>query len=539
MNPFSDTPQIAPTTEEPILVEINARMVPLMLRALNRYKYPSAWVDEVNYQNGLQQVNRLQEALLTGTTQIVEAVDRLYRLMDEALNGTTYANAELDPEAPPNIIPAIPAVPDDPLPNAGSLRAVAARLWQLAENSGTGQTFAGSALSAEGTPALSDALSWRERLEQLQGTTGGWFGIGAQPVTLANILQASRINTPADEGLIADGFEEILLAASSGGNVAQTAAQFLGIAADTATDGGLAAMQLVTALAQTATAGAQAAQTDRLIAEISMLNRALHGADAAGGNTVPGRAAILPDALFNAQGGNEVSIVDWTQAGVAAAQEISALINVGTPPGTVLSLLDDIRSATRQLAGLEAAGAVVEGSALRLLLEQLECICEGVNGPAEPGIPPYDPTACGALDTLGLTSVEETAGQGEINLSWAGGGGTGEPGQAFIASPYDRPAGVYNAITAGVTGSRQLCVQVVSSNPQSTDLPTFTLRPYIIGSGQDGGRPTIQVGEGSNIVEVWGQNTTESFIAYVTDLSPGGATFTDSWRVYIGYGPVG
>lgn len=586
--------QRAPGEPRAVLVEVDAAMLPLVLSAVAKYHSRAWWASQSDYAEGYPRLLQLQRALLTPMTEpIVTAIDRLYRLLDSALNGTEYAVAPESPPDEPVVTPAIPAAPAlAPAPSALAARSLLARLWQLAENSGTGATFANAALAEVAAFPLDDGRSWRERLLELQGETGGFFGFGAQPVTLRDLLQASRINTPADEGLIADGFQEVLQTAAQGGNIAQAAAQFLGIAADAATDGGLAAMQLVTALAVSASAGAQAGQLDRLTAELSMLNRALHGADAALGNTTPGRSNILPETLYattqNGAGELEefrglaglvtssslesgirravgdtnveivqrlaqlrellrtdvqsdtefVSVADWAKATTAASQELVTLVNQGTPPGTVLSLLSDIRSALRTLAGLEAGGIAVEGSALRALLEQLECICEGVNG-APGGVPEYAPAACEPTATLGLTSIEGTVGRGETNLTWVINGGVGGLLTLVIPDPFNKPPGDYTAVLSNVSGPREICVQMVSDNPASVDLPTLTFEPYVFDGSVSGGRPVEQVGEGSNSITLWGQDTNDQFIGYVVTISPGGTTFADTWRVYLAYGPVG
>jgi len=81
-------PNIAPTSADTILVEIDARMVPVLISATERYNARPFWASDSDWRDGVQALNRIQEALLTGTQSITDAIDRLYRSMDKALNGT-------------------------------------------------------------------------------------------------------------------------------------------------------------------------------------------------------------------------------------------------------------------------------------------------------------------------------------------------------------------------------------------------------------------------------------------------------------------
>lgn len=144
-------PQLSALTDEPILVEINARLVPIIINALERYKYKQFWASEGDYIIGVNQLCIAQEALLTGVTGITEAIDRVYRLLDTSINGRAYAAPTSDPA---DITPAIPLVPEN---------------------------------------ALGELPGLRRQLEEARGMLpGGFLGFGARPPTLADVVLAIR-----------------------------------------------------------------------------------------------------------------------------------------------------------------------------------------------------------------------------------------------------------------------------------------------------------------------------------------------------------
>lgn len=366
---------------------------------------------------------------MTGTTQIVEAIDRLYRLIDTSYNGTQYTAEPPDPVTGDQVVtPAIPAAPPASTDAQNAMRAHLGRLWQLAENSTSGATF-GAGAGITGSTALNDNVPTRETIRAAQGIiNAGWFGIGGQPATMADIINALRVGSQSQAGIIDNALEEILNAGGNTSSIFNAVRGLFDSTVNTIGEGATIGTLLASSMASAAMAGAQAAQLDRLINELSLLNRALVGTDAAvlpanppntvghgalyyqtdPEDTAPGIYGLTAfiarvigegtagyQAQYNLhrirqlleeqgvlgvdQGGNYVGLAEWAMAQTAAAQQISAYINTGTPPGTALALLDDIRSAIRQLAGLEAAGTVVTGSALRMLLDELECICRAVS----------------------------------------------------------------------------------------------------------------------------------------------------------------
>lgn len=229
-------PGIAAPTEEYILVEINARLVPVIISALERYKYPQFWLTDADYQAGVQQLCELQESLLTGATNVTEAIDRVYRLLDSALNGAAYV-AEPDPQDPTRSIvyPALPAAP--------------ANLVGIA-------------------PGL------RRQLLDLQGViNAGWFGIGGEPATLADIVNALRIGSANDTQRITDAIDQIagdslLAQTSQAANIFSTVKGLITDVAGATAEGALLGTLIAGQLATSGMLGVLSSQLDRLTASL-------------------------------------------------------------------------------------------------------------------------------------------------------------------------------------------------------------------------------------------------------------------------------
>lgn len=445
-------PSVAPLTDEPILVEINARIVPLIISAVERYKYPQFWQTELDFISGVQQLEALQEAILTGTTQIVEAIDRLYRLVDTSYNGTQYtATANpADPDGPPLVSPAIPGAPPWTTNQANAMRAHLGRSTWLLENLISGLAAPEGAWIAS-FPGLPDTRPIRDVLRDMQGITGaGWFGIGGRPATLADLLRAGRANDEADRDAIQDAISQI--ENNQGGEEALPGLlrTILDLFGNTATDGGLAAIQIASIVANMSVASGQLVAMRRVIDELALLNRGLQGTAAGLLDPPAERENILNTALYTFMSiseGNgvtlglaplmrallgdpvdgptnvqlagarsllgliasrlvsengDINVADSTLATQAAVLQLYGALGAPVAGVTANQQLDAIRRAIRSLAGLEAAGVTVTGSALAALLEELECICNAVSTTEPPDDPGLNQPPAGACVEIGI-----------------------------------------------------------------------------------------------------------------------------------------
>lgn len=149
-------------------------------------RYP--WRTREDWYNGYQAFAELEEMLMNGCLQqLLESNNRLYRLLDTALNGTQYSAAG------DVITPAIPAVPPDSATATNAMRAHISRMWQLLENDIAGVT-AGPNESIVGAPALPDDGTARQLLRRL---AVGLDGNGT-PAPDDNLLTALRGTAQAD-----------------------------------------------------------------------------------------------------------------------------------------------------------------------------------------------------------------------------------------------------------------------------------------------------------------------------------------------------
>lgn len=451
-------------------------------------------------------------------SQIVEAIDRLYRLNDSTFNGTQYEVAD------GVITPPIPAVPPASTGEGNALRAHVGRLWTLAENAHTGATFSQDA-GINGGAELPVELSWQKRLEAVQGLTGGFFGIGATPTTLTDLLKSSRVNTAADQGVINDGIEEVLGALAAGGSLSTALSTLLSGAADVASDGGLAAVQIAIAVAQQVTAGLLGGQIDRLISALD--GGGLVG-PATGSNNV---LALLNTGLIDS---DQLGLAERTREIALDAATISERLGSQVNGMTSNEQLDAIRQALRSLAGLEAAGAVATGSALQLQLAVLECICQGVSG-TPPSFPIYTAGNCNSAytvrATVPLVPFDATGVAAPVEFEMEA-----DPGGIITVEV----PGLGSCLAVGQ--ARELCIQVVRAGGGANENLGFVCTPYKL-TGVPGSRPTVQLqglaaGDSGFFEAVSSDNGSQ--IAYYITLGNGlGTPVAGQYRIYLSAGAVG
>jgi hypothetical protein len=236
--------------------------------ALKMFELRGYWLSETDYEAGYNAFAEIQAAMANNCLiDLVESNNRLYRLLDSALNGTVYT---VDGDL---VEPAIPAVPPSSTGAANALRAHVGRLHQLAENAATGAAYsAGSGI--DGSPELDYAGSWRARLEAVQGEiNAGWFGIGGQPATLADLVNALRIGSEGDTTRITDAIsaiagDSLLAQGSQAANIFGTITNLVTDTAEVGAEGAILGTLIASSLANAAMAGVLAGQIDRLIAAL-------------------------------------------------------------------------------------------------------------------------------------------------------------------------------------------------------------------------------------------------------------------------------
>lgn len=523
-----------------VLVPIDAALVPLVSGAINKFLERYVWIDETNWQLGYNAFAEIMAAMTNNClSELTEGQNRLYRLLDTALNGTQYAEL---PDG--EISPAIPAAPPAAVTAANAGRAQLARLWQLAENAATAAAFENSAV-AGGAPLDYDG-SWTARLLAVQGTTpAGWFGLEQVPVKLVDLLKAGRVNNTDDKNKIKGAIDQVDSALDVGTDLGTFIKSFLDSAAELGTDGGLIAVQLATAAA-----------TNRALQRIF---RALDGGEIivpsnADNNLLSlARKTAMNDAGTKNSGQLLADILDALGSVAPDPQvvtlltEISARIGPQVAGNGANAQLASMLAALRSIAGLEAAGTIAAGSALRLQLDILECICEAVSGPPTAVTWPPPPEApCGEfypIPVLRATILSFTRDE-DLN-QWVGTFDNWETVDAIDGVTHvPTPAG--SLVTVAGSGTRQLCITY--QWPEGVnDYPAGTLEgifaPYLVNGSRDAVRPVINYGGSAGETEEFyaTENGTELAIGYnLFNVSgPPGVEITSPVRIYIFAGAFG
>ncbi len=231
MDPWKEPPVTAPSSEVCELAPINTHVVPLLLDLIERRKKPRHW-EEGEFSNGLTALCDAQIGLLMGCgDQITESIDRMHRMLANALNGIEYSVTGTDPETgKPIIEPEIPDVPAPLNPERAALR-----------------------VALDELPGIVDA---------------GWFGFGGRKATIADLLAALRIGNSQEASDLGDEIRSLLDGTSSTAVIADFIEDLINNSAQTAAEGGLLVVSAASAIANAAMMGMLSGQIDRLIASL-------------------------------------------------------------------------------------------------------------------------------------------------------------------------------------------------------------------------------------------------------------------------------
>jgi hypothetical protein len=169
---------------ETALLAVDVQLLPFVTGAVARLQERKYWQSDADYYRASEAISQFLECSMTACVgDLLASNDRLYRLLDSGLNGTIYTAAG-DPVV---VTPAIPDVP----PVLAELPGLIARMDHL-----------------------------EIMLDALPGIVApGWFGIGGEKATLADVVKALRIGTTGQATEAIDSFQEILGAAGDLGTV--------------------------------------------------------------------------------------------------------------------------------------------------------------------------------------------------------------------------------------------------------------------------------------------------------------------------------
>ena len=221
------------------LLCVNTAFIPFFRLFFSEMQEVSKWSSRDDWWRSYQVFAEMEEMLMSGCIEtLIEGQNRIYRLLDTALNGVEYTVVTDPVTQITTVTPDQPVVP---------------------------------AMGVGSAPGL------RRQLLDMQGEiNAGWFGIGGQPATLADVVNALRIGNDGQKQTILDTLNNILLAGNAA-TIFQLVEDLLADTVDTIGEGAVVSTLIATSMAQAAIMGAQGAQIDTLIAKIDRLVSSIDG----------------------------------------------------------------------------------------------------------------------------------------------------------------------------------------------------------------------------------------------------------------------
>ncbi len=140
--PITDPPYQAHLSCVPI------ELLPLIVGALESRAQNYVFAEGSAYY-GIQLIRRTQVELINGCTELAEAVDRVYRLLDTQLTGTVYTSQLVAGAV--QVVPALPAAPAAP---PRSVHSRLERLEYLLDNAYNGAIHAPDFAASDGVRPL-------------------------------------------------------------------------------------------------------------------------------------------------------------------------------------------------------------------------------------------------------------------------------------------------------------------------------------------------------------------------------------------------
>jgi hypothetical protein len=120
-----------------VLVLLPAPLVPHVAGSMRELEEREYWFSDADHESGYNAIAEVYICMATGClTELVEAQNRLYRLLDTQLTGTEYAASELD-----GVITVLPPIPAAPPPPLRSFHSRLERLEHLLDNAYNGQQY--------------------------------------------------------------------------------------------------------------------------------------------------------------------------------------------------------------------------------------------------------------------------------------------------------------------------------------------------------------------------------------------------------------
>jgi hypothetical protein len=213
------------------LLCVNTAFIPFFRRFFNEMQDSSRYSTRDDWWRSYQVFAEMEEMLMGGCVQqLIDIQLRTYRLLDAALNGVAYTATTDSGTGITTIAPDIPTVPANVVGIAPGLR---------------------------------------KQLLDMQGIiNAGWFGIGGQPATIADIVNALRVGSAGKKASLLDTLAAILNASGDVAQIFTLIENLLGDTVDGIEEGAIVAVLIAATMAQTSAMSAQAAQLQRLITSL-------------------------------------------------------------------------------------------------------------------------------------------------------------------------------------------------------------------------------------------------------------------------------
>lgn len=284
-HPHNQTPPAPPDVCE--LAVFPVAVVPYALGALESRVYKYIWSDE-GYLRGVQLIRSMQMSLLCGgMKELTDGQDRLYRLLDTALTGRVYSVESTEPLV---ITPAITVVPEPLDPPAGIVA----------------------------------------YLDELPGIINpGWFGIGGQKTTLADVVNALRIGNDAAGESFASQLGTILGATGDTAQIGELVVQAFTGSVEAVEEGGIFVLLAAGIVGTIAGMGGLSVNLTTLINQMSRVINTLDG-----GGFGPPADSILEALRGNTPATETRNVIDSI---------VAALALITTDDPAVLAKLEEIR----------------------------------------------------------------------------------------------------------------------------------------------------------------------------------------------------
>lgn len=272
------------------LLCIDVAFIPFFRLFFSEMQERWRWSTREDWWRSYQVFAEMEEMLMSGCVQqLVEGQNRLYRLLDTSFNGVVYT-ATLDPDTQITTI-----TPDQPVVPAATVGVA---------------------------PGL------RRQLLDMQGIiNAGWFGIGGQPATLADVVNSLRVGSAGQKQTVLDTLSSILATGASAASILSLVESLFADTVDALGEGAVLTTLIATSIANVG-------MLDSLSTQISRLITSLDG----GAIPRPGDNVLL--ALRGITEASETRNVIDTLAGISdnTADVVSSLSTIETNTGRLESI---------------------------------------------------------------------------------------------------------------------------------------------------------------------------------------------------------